>query len=67
MPKRCERRRKTWEEPPELTRIRESFTEQKKRAEYEKIFGCPPNSETELEVWFEFYTTELYNGGYDVP
>jgi hypothetical protein len=67
MPKRRERRRETWEEPPELTRIRESFSDEKKRTQYEKIFGRPPRSEAELEVWFEFYTSELYNNGYDVP
>jgi hypothetical protein len=60
-------RHRTWKEPPELSRIRESFTERKTRAAFEKVYGRPPQSDAELEVWFELYTIQLYNNGYDAP
>ena len=64
-PKR--RRDGTWEEPEALKRIRESFTEQKIRAEFERLRGRPPHSDGELQTWFEFYMLELYNNGHDAP
>jgi hypothetical protein len=67
MAKAKRRRERTWEEPEELRRIREAFTEPRIRSEFQRLRGRPPLSETELEVWFEFYTLELYNGGADPP
>ena len=62
-PKR--RRDGTWEEPAALKRIRENFTEDKQRACFQKLRGRPPASYTELAMWVEFYTLEVYNSGHD--
>ena len=57
----------TWEEPAELRKLREQFTDEKARAAFEKSRGYPPKSEEQLAVFVEWYTLELYNGGFDEP
>ncbi|HZZ43685.1 MAG TPA: hypothetical protein VFE58_12165 [Tepidisphaeraceae bacterium] len=67
MPKPKRRRLRTWKAPPELARIRESFTDPQMRSDFEKFRGRPPQSDAELEVWFEQYTIGIYNSGRAFP
>jgi len=59
------RRDGTWQEPKALRHLRRTLTEAMARKSFFEVFGRPPNSETELEVYVEQYTLQMYNGGYD--
>ncbi|HEX3356148.1 MAG TPA: hypothetical protein VHS31_04115 [Tepidisphaeraceae bacterium] len=52
-----------WEEPEALRHLRETFTEEMARKTFFELRGRSPHSESELEVFVEWYTIEAYNGG----
>jgi hypothetical protein len=59
------RRDGSYREPDALRQLRASLTEERRLAEFRKIFGRDPGSDAELDVFIEELTLELYNSGHD--
>jgi hypothetical protein len=54
---------KRYKEPEALRHLRETLSEPQARANFVALKGRQPNSETELEIFIEYFTLEAYNGG----
>lgn len=59
------RRDGSYREPEALRKLRASLTEERRLAEFRKVFGREPDSEAELDLFIEEFTLELYNAGHD--
>ena len=60
-----ENRQRTHQEPPALTRLRETLTEERALREFREVFGREPRSDEQLAMFIEQLTLEMYNAGWD--
>ena len=59
------RRDGSYPEPAALQRLRESLTEERRRKEFQAVFGREPATPDELDDFIEHLTLEMYNAGED--
>ena len=52
-------------EPKALRHLRETLTDVDAVQAFTETKGRPPSSGTELEIFVDVYTREMYNAGYD--
>ena len=63
--RRSDARGRPYKPPKAMRRLRRLFTEDKKLVACKKEFGREPHDDNELEMFKEFYITEVYNSGRD--